>query len=515
MPDIKCRYAFDENDNLVNIDDVIKEERHLHSYRCIACGNSLLAKIGNIKVPHFAHDKDHACDGETYLHKLAKHRLKERFDKSKSFYISYEAEILCEKIDVCKWKNERCDRKSQYHCVDLKEFYDTATIEKEIKKDEKKYIADVMLTNSKKESNPPILLEILVSHECEQEKKDSGYRIIEFRIKSENDINNLVSQSEFHASPQWEKKKKISFYNFNKKIKFPLIAEVTRFVMSESKPNGYVCYVPCVATNYKVDLNSILELNAVSSTGYDSFDMWDGQRWMWNNKGFRLCGICANYYKEYYENKSVGKCRLSRQVGTPAYPNMRQAEYCKYGRIREDRYSHHDFIVEQVSEINIKEDFKVALIHEYCGDIDRYINHSLFKNACDKFLYEKFSSTKITFIEGFSDWGFEDAKKEKCELNELCREYAYLRNIKVASLKECLVPAPDVKNLFGEIVPSKGKKHKIDNIKDYIDILLSNANALIVIWDESNQLIAQVVEEAKKRHKEILEFDERIWELEI
>ena len=82
----------------------------------------------------------------------------------------------------------------------------------------------------------------------------------------------------------------------------------------------------------------------------------------------------------------------------------------------------------------------------------------------------------------------------------------------MASLKECLVPALDVKNLFGEYVTLKEKKIKIDSIKDYIDIMLSNANALIVIWDKTNQLIAQVIEEAKKREKEILEFDERIWE---
>lgn len=520
MPDIKCRYAFDENDNLVNIDDVIKEERHLHTYRCVACGEPLLPKIGMVRVPHFSHDKDHTCDGETYLHELAKHRLKERFDdKTKPFYISYEADIICKNIDGCKWKNKMCGGSSPDHSVDLKLYYDTAILEQEIEKDKKKYKADVLLTDSKKQSNPPIppiLLEICVSHECEQEKIDSRLRIIEFRIKSENDINDLISKSEFHASPQWEKRKKISFYNFKKEIKYPLITRIDRFVMTEHRPNGYICYVPCITANYKVDSSSLLELNAIDPESGYPFQIWDAQRWMWNAKGFRRCGICQNYYKDYYENKSVGKCRLSRQVGTPAYPNITQATLCKYGRPREDRYSHHDFLVEQVSEnSNIKNVFKVALIHEYCGDIYRYINRNLFENACDQFLYEKFSSTKITFIEGFSEWGIENAKKEKCALNELCRNYAWFRNIRVASLKDCLVPAPDVKNLFGEIVPSKEKKYKINNIKEYIDVLLSNVNALIVICDNNNPLIVQVEEEAKKRNKEILKLDERIWDLGI
>ena len=49
-----------------------------HTYRCLQYHKTLIAKIGNKKVPHFAHKKGNACNGESYLHKLAKRRIREK-----------------------------------------------------------------------------------------------------------------------------------------------------------------------------------------------------------------------------------------------------------------------------------------------------------------------------------------------------------------------------------------------------------------------------------------------------
>ena len=81
MANIRYRTAFDENNNLVDIRDVSKEERHEHTYRCIMCGEVLLPRLGNERARHFYHGKDTTCDGESYIHKLAKLRIKEKFDK--------------------------------------------------------------------------------------------------------------------------------------------------------------------------------------------------------------------------------------------------------------------------------------------------------------------------------------------------------------------------------------------------------------------------------------------------
>lgn len=45
-------------------------------------GQELVARLGQHNTKHFSHKSDTACDGESYLHKLAKRRIKEKFDSS-------------------------------------------------------------------------------------------------------------------------------------------------------------------------------------------------------------------------------------------------------------------------------------------------------------------------------------------------------------------------------------------------------------------------------------------------
>ena len=207
MEEIKYRSAFDEIGNLVDINDVSNEDRK-HEYHCISCGKQLVPRLGDIRRHHFYHKEDTVCKGETYLHELAKLRLKEKFDKSDHFYISYNAEVGCNQKCYADCKvNEKITE-------DLKLDYDTATIEKSVNEYEssKKYRADVLLTNSKDESKPPILLEIWVTSECKQEKKESDLRIIEFHIKEENEINSLYENEIIE-----ETEGKISFHSFCQK----------------------------------------------------------------------------------------------------------------------------------------------------------------------------------------------------------------------------------------------------------------------------------------------------------
>ena len=75
MGKIKYSYCLNENNELVHISSVSADNRHSHTFRCLECEQELIAKIGKIKVPHFAHGAGTACDGESYLHKLAKRRI--------------------------------------------------------------------------------------------------------------------------------------------------------------------------------------------------------------------------------------------------------------------------------------------------------------------------------------------------------------------------------------------------------------------------------------------------------
>lgn len=83
MAEVKYQYSLDENGKLVNINSLTSESRHQHTYRCIGCGNILLPRaIGSMKRrAHFYHKEYIDCSGETYLHKLGKRIIKERFYK--------------------------------------------------------------------------------------------------------------------------------------------------------------------------------------------------------------------------------------------------------------------------------------------------------------------------------------------------------------------------------------------------------------------------------------------------
>lgn len=243
MEEIKYRSAFDEIGNLVDINDVSNEDRK-HEYHCISCGKQLVPRLGDIRRHHFYHKEDTVCKGETYLHELAKLRLKEKFDKSDHFYISYNAEVGC---------NQKCHADCKVNekiTEDLKLDYDTATIEKSVNEYEssKKYRADVLLTNSKDESKPPILLEIWVTSECKQEKKESDLRIIEFHIKEENDINSLyeneiIEETEgkisFHSFCQ---KKNLSSEDYSSEIFCYKLANLRLKKKFEESPHFYISY---------------------------------------------------------------------------------------------------------------------------------------------------------------------------------------------------------------------------------------------------------------------------------
>ena len=243
MEEIKYRSAFDEIGNLVDINDVSNEDRK-HEYHCISCGKQLVPRLGDIRRHHFYHKEDIVCKGETYLHELAKLRLKEKFDKSDHFYISYNAE---------EKKKKKCHADCKVNekiTEDLKLDYDTATIEKSVNEYEssKKYRADVLLTNSKDESKPPILLEIWVTSECKQEKKESDLRIIEIHIKEENDINSLyeneiIEETEgkisFHSFCQ---KKNLSSEDYSSEIFCYKLANLRLKKKFEESPHFYISY---------------------------------------------------------------------------------------------------------------------------------------------------------------------------------------------------------------------------------------------------------------------------------
>ena len=101
MGQIKYSYCLNENNELVHISSVSAENRHSYTYHCLECGQPMVPRLGVDRKWHFAHKADTACDGESYLHKLAKRRIRDQFMSADSFSITFIREVPCQDSERC------------------------------------------------------------------------------------------------------------------------------------------------------------------------------------------------------------------------------------------------------------------------------------------------------------------------------------------------------------------------------------------------------------------------------
>lgn len=202
----KYIYVKDKNGELINIEEITQDNKH-NDYYCIECGNAMIAAYGKERK-YFRHKGEVTCNRESYLHKLGKMFFKKQFEVNQTFKISYLAEKKCVKSD-CFYnnvqRNKHCQTQKVIQTINLKDDYD-------ICEDESGYngfIADLKLSNSQRPEIEPIFIEIYVTHSCEQEKINSGIKIIEIKIESEEDV--LKPLNDYYNQ-------KVKFYNFNRII---------------------------------------------------------------------------------------------------------------------------------------------------------------------------------------------------------------------------------------------------------------------------------------------------------
>lgn len=342
MPRIKYHYALDENGNIIDIIDVTKENRNAKRFFCINCGEEMIAKLGEVKARHFAHKVETPnCNSETYLHKLAKRRLKEKFDSSEHFEISYRQEVKCKDEDLCPFFNKEECVERRLKSFDLKKYYDTCNEEER----EGDYIADLKISNSQNSKRPPVMIEIYVSHKCSLPKKNSGIRIIEIHIKEESDIQNLILNSLIEDGdcpyPNESRSPKCKFYGFNAEAKelellnvrmiprFYLFKSGSAFVpdMDEISPN-------CRDYNRKYNPNTILELN-IDSSYFGTPSLYEIGYIKALDLGFEVktCMLCK-YRKDSLDFFNF--CCLYKKYGTPQYPDSKDAMKCQYYKVDND-----------------------------------------------------------------------------------------------------------------------------------------------------------------------------------
>ncbi len=217
----KLRCALSESGIPVFIDDITKENKKETTFKCMGCGKRLFPVLGKKREHHFRHEEGAECsDYNRYLHEYAKAELKRRFDEAETFIIEYNAHFQCVKFESCQVRLNHKWMLCSYdwtHKEDLKKKYDTCTPEKgfyeELEEGKRRYVADLKLTSSTDGKLPPTILEVWVNHECTEQKRSSGARIIEIKIEKEEDARREIKETvEGDEKP-------ILFYGFNRDIK--------------------------------------------------------------------------------------------------------------------------------------------------------------------------------------------------------------------------------------------------------------------------------------------------------
>lgn len=226
-----CKYALNNNDELVFIDDV--ENGLKCNCICPFCRSKMEAKNnGDILEPHFAHYNKQKCNGyeETIAHLLCK-------------------EIICEekKIMLPKYKSKKYENdyfsiapltkeEKNFNLIE-EQILNFSSVEIEERNDIKSLQPDIVGVT---EGGLRLWIEIFVTHKCSKEKiriiKENHINCIEIKIPKEY-LKNKNKIKDFLLTNNNEK-----YHNF---INFPfgeLIIDFQKNRIIENYCNKFDCY---------------------------------------------------------------------------------------------------------------------------------------------------------------------------------------------------------------------------------------------------------------------------------
>lgn len=324
-------YANNSSHELINVSSARRNE----NYFCPICGESMTPHMGKIRRWHFVHKNIGECSYESYLHMLAKIKLREAFLSSNSLLLSYEAPAVCSSdcpfIDYPKCKSEK------RVTFNLKDYYDTCELEVPFKQ----FRADLLLSSSKNPKLPPILIEIKVTHACSDEKINDGVRIIEIPISSEEDIDKLLSNGALNAvryssnfNPRYYEfmGNEIILYNFDKEVNINAEEYLQDFIECGVKnahvfclnKQGYFRTFECYCN--EVNQNIATNVHYYLSDSLIPFkDIFQG----FSKRGVKVrnCFVCKFSKRDNWDNRI---CVLYKKYNLERKPNPYNALNCPY-----------------------------------------------------------------------------------------------------------------------------------------------------------------------------------------
>jgi len=322
---VQYRYALNEKNELIEVHDA-----HTQGgvYHCPQCGKKMIYKCGSQKAWHFAHDKAE-CDYNKYLHTIAEKRVLEWFNTANEIPLVLRTNMVCNKANICKFYHDlSCKKEINSNAFNLRQYYSKCEIEKTYDKNGHKFIADLLCKPNNVE-HEPLFIEICVTHPCDQEKINSGIRIIEFVIKSEEDIDDIINKTIKESN-------NIRLYNFHPNdIEYhPDYFEgiFKKFIVFRSK-KAYVDCIYCRALHHR---RGIIEISIVDNIFFSGFSVEDN----FFNTAFavatkydstlRHCCLCKYHVFDVWEG--YGICRLFKKYGTNREASKNNAYECSYYR---------------------------------------------------------------------------------------------------------------------------------------------------------------------------------------
>lgn len=342
-------YALDESGKLIHIDEVDKSEGHI--YRCPnpKCGQEMIARKGDIRDWHFAHKKKE-CGYDNYLHSLAERRICEWFNdkENKSILLKLRPANKCSSYEECKWfEILQCEEIGEIKEINLKEYFDSCEVEKDFKKGNDLFRADIFCHNIKNEKNP-LFIEIYVKHECDRVKTESGIKIIEVKIDCEEDIDKFISYP-------IEENKMIVYHNFKPAETLKeLIRPFQKFILFSSG-KSYIEKEKYSCKNYNKEQRGVFEVSM-----YYDIEMEDCIPSFFLEGGFyaicqalayrenpkhKHCSLCK--WKIYNKWDGLDICKLYKRCGTQKYCKNNNAYNCLHFRLDEEKY---DALISAIKE---------------------------------------------------------------------------------------------------------------------------------------------------------------------
>lgn len=367
-------YAVSKSGVLVHI-----KEAHNSKEDCFCphCRCRMIKRCGNIRAWHFAHDYrfenevNKECSYESYLHTYAKLRLKQWFEESQSIILHYNQPLVCEFEKGCIWKEhgDECSRMVE-KTIDLKKYLTDCRLEETVHVGDERFRADLLWRDPNNSKND-ILIEIKVTHECTQKKKESHQRIIEFEVHSEEDV-------EFIVANDIRESETVRFYGFSPENK---VDEEMQSRYSLTKfyyyPSGkaFVGSIDC--KTFKERKNALLEVTIKDRdididmlpvrqrcSGVLSFGSFHNMGLaLAKSKGYdvRNCYLCNHHHYNYDEGKLTCElkpdenCQASQAISCDKYV-FDDNYYRKY--IDEYALFSQNNLVNTYSKSEVKEHYK-------------------------------------------------------------------------------------------------------------------------------------------------------------